>query len=73
VVCLTWYTRNKADIVGIQAPLTEEGAVKYSWFRTEFEVPDEWSDQQVQLNFQAVDYEATVFINVCVFPLIDLH
>jgi hypothetical protein len=38
--------------------------VKYSWFRTEFEVPDEWNDKQVQLNFQAVDYEATVFINV---------
>jgi hypothetical protein len=52
---------------GIQAPITEDGSVKYSWFRTEFEVPDEWNDKQVQLNFQAVDYEATVFINVSIY------
>jgi hypothetical protein len=45
--------------------------VKYSWFRTEFEVPDEWNDKQVQLNFQAVDYEATVFINVSI--VVDLN
>ena len=55
---------NIAKRSGIQAPITRDGSVKYSWFRTEFEVPDEWNDKQVQLNFQAVDYEATVFINV---------
>jgi hypothetical protein len=63
--------RDIAKGTGIQAPITVDGSVKYSWFRTEFEVPDEWSDKQVQLNFQAVDYEATVFINVR--TLICLH
>ena len=44
--------------------------MKYSWFRTGFEVPDEWNDKQIQLNFQAVDYEATVFINVSILKRI---
>ncbi|KAH8679064.1 putative hydrolase [Tricladium varicosporioides] len=36
----------------------------YSWFRTNFTVPSSWpSNQAVLLNFEAVDYEATVFIN----------
>lgn len=52
----------ESGLSGVQA---EIGTVTYSWFRTEFQVPDEWNDDQVQLNFQAVDYEATVFFNVC--------
>lgn len=44
--------------------MTKNGSVKYSWFQTEFEVPGEWDQNQVLLNFQAVDYEATVFVNV---------
>ncbi|KAI0596189.1 glycoside hydrolase family 2 protein [Biscogniauxia sp. FL1348] len=37
----------------------------YSWFVREFEVPAGWSDdgQRVLLNFEAVDYEATVYVN----------
>lgn len=35
----------------------------YSWYSTSFEVPSDWSGQQVLLNFGAVDYEATVFVN----------
>ncbi|TVY69034.1 Beta-galactosidase [Lachnellula suecica] len=35
----------------------------YSWFSTSFEVPSSWSGKSVLLNFGAVDYEATVFIN----------
>ncbi|KAG2413176.1 hypothetical protein HFD88_002365 [Aspergillus terreus] len=35
----------------------------YSWFRTNFTVPRSWTNQSVLLNFGAVDYEATVFIN----------
>ncbi|CAG8977652.1 hypothetical protein HYALB_00006602 [Hymenoscyphus albidus] len=34
----------------------------YSWFSTSFTVPESWSGQTL-LNFGAVDYEATVFIN----------
>ncbi|KAJ5236507.1 Glycoside hydrolase family 2 N-terminal [Penicillium chrysogenum] len=35
----------------------------YSWFSTSFEVSPSWKGEQVLLNFGAVDYEATVFIN----------
>ncbi|KAJ5514294.1 hypothetical protein N7463_003846 [Penicillium fimorum] len=35
----------------------------YSWFSTSFEVSPSWKGEQVLLNFGAVDYEATVFVN----------
>lgn len=35
----------------------------YSWYRTTFTVPHAWTGDRVILNFGAVDYEATVFIN----------
>ncbi|KAF7596953.1 hypothetical protein BBP40_011319 [Aspergillus hancockii] len=35
----------------------------YSWLSTTFTVPESFKDQNVLLNFGAVDYEATVFIN----------
>jgi beta-galactosidase/beta-glucuronidase len=36
----------------------------WSWYQTTFEVPTSWpSDNSVILNFGAVDYEATVFVN----------
>ncbi|KAJ5163413.1 uncharacterized protein N7500_005243 [Penicillium coprophilum] len=35
----------------------------YSWFSTSFEVSSSWKGEQVLLNFGAVDYEATVFVN----------
>lgn len=35
----------------------------YSWFSTSFTIPSDWSGQQTLLNFGAIDYEATVFIN----------
>ena len=35
----------------------------YSWFSTHFPIPSSWKGQQILLNFGAVDYEATVFIN----------
>ncbi|RHZ47483.1 putative hydrolase [Aspergillus thermomutatus] len=35
----------------------------YSWLSTTFTVPKPWRHQNVLLNFGAVDYEATVFIN----------
>jgi len=34
-----------------------------SWFRTTFEVPANWTHDRTLLNFGAVDYEATVFVN----------
>jgi hypothetical protein len=35
----------------------------YSWYRTMFTVPPTWTGDRVLLNFGAVDYEATVFVN----------
>jgi beta-galactosidase/beta-glucuronidase len=36
----------------------------WSWYRTSFEVPSSWErDNRVLLNFGAVDYEATVYVN----------
>lgn len=37
--------------------------VTYMWFATKFDVPEDWEGQSTILNFEAVDYEATVFVN----------
>jgi beta-galactosidase/beta-glucuronidase len=44
--------------IGIQGNTT-----LYSWFSNSFKVPSDWRAQQILLNFGAVDYEATVFVN----------
>ncbi|ORY65107.1 glycoside hydrolase superfamily [Pseudomassariella vexata] len=43
----------------------QELNVTYAWFDREFQVPRGWSahNQRFIINFEAVDYEATVFIN----------
>lgn len=33
------------------------------WYSTTFDVPSSWSGQSVVLSFEAVDYQATVFVN----------
>ncbi|KAJ5014305.1 hypothetical protein K4K57_001609 [Colletotrichum sp. SAR 10_99] len=48
----------ESAISGIQ-----ELDVTHMWFATKFQVPNNWGNQSVLLNFEAVDYEATVFIN----------
>lgn len=35
----------------------------YNWYSTYFSVPSDWTGDRVLLNFGAVDYEATVFVN----------
>ncbi|KAK6405859.1 hypothetical protein LTR81_019418 [Elasticomyces elasticus] len=35
----------------------------YSWLATSFNLPSTWKTERVLLNFAAVDYEATVFVN----------
>lgn len=35
----------------------------YNWYSTSFTVPSGWTGERVLLNFGAVDYEATVFVN----------
>ncbi|EGX93583.1 hydrolase, putative [Cordyceps militaris CM01] len=41
----------------------QEYPVTNMWFTRTFKVPDSWRGQNVLLNFEAVDYEATVFLN----------
>lgn len=33
------------------------------WFATSFKLPRSWKGQHVVINFEAVDYQATVFVN----------
>ena len=33
------------------------------WYRREVEIPREWGGRRVLLHFQAVDYDATVWVN----------
>ncbi|OAV94951.1 hypothetical protein PTTG_26825 [Puccinia triticina 1-1 BBBD Race 1] len=35
----------------------------YSWYRRTFVIPRDWSGKSVLVNFGAVDYEATIFVN----------
>ncbi|EEU37603.1 uncharacterized protein NECHADRAFT_106524 [Fusarium vanettenii 77-13-4] len=37
--------------------------VRDMWYERTFEVPEEWKDRKVLLNFESVDYKATVFVN----------
>lgn len=41
----------------------QDTSTRFMWFKTQFEVPSDWKNQSVLLNFEAVDYEATVFVN----------
>lgn len=41
----------------------QELNVTRMWFATSFRVPDEWEGRSVVVNFEAVDYDATVFVN----------
>ncbi|HBG26039.1 MAG: beta-galactosidase [Planctomycetes bacterium GWF2_41_51] len=39
------------------------GFMKAVWYRKEIEIPPKWVDKKILLHFQAVDYDATVWIN----------
>lgn len=41
----------------------QEYPVTNMWFSRTFNVSDSWKDKKLLLNFEAVDYEATVFLN----------
>ncbi|KAM0281458.1 hypothetical protein ACHAQH_003488 [Verticillium albo-atrum] len=41
----------------------QELNVTHMWFATTFEVPADWELQDVLLHFEAVDYEAKIFVN----------
>lgn len=49
-----------------EAPLSGVGLadrVAAVWYRREVVVPEEWEGRRILLHFQAVDYEATVWVN----------
>lgn len=41
----------------------QEYPVTNMWFSKTFKIPESWKGQTILLNFEAVDYEATVFLN----------
>ncbi|PHH66029.1 hypothetical protein CDD81_554 [Ophiocordyceps australis] len=41
----------------------QELGITNMWFERYFEVPQEWSNKTILLNFEAVDYETSVFVN----------
>ena len=45
---------------GVKKPVRKENRL---WYRHTFTVPKEWSDKRLLLNFEAVDWETTVWIN----------
>ncbi|KAF7171694.1 hypothetical protein CNMCM5623_004008 [Aspergillus felis] len=58
LVPFDWTSREIDHNAGIQGNHT-----LYSWLSTTFTVSKQWKHQNVLLNFAAVDYEATVFVN----------
>lgn len=52
----------ESGISGIMGFTAGTNNLYYSWYQTTFDVPSDWTEN-VLLNFGAVDYEATVFVN----------
>ncbi len=50
----------EAALSGVKKPVTENDRV---WYRRTFELPRGWIGQRIRLNFGAVDFETTVWVN----------
>ena len=50
----------ESALSGVKKPVGEEQKL---WYRHSFEVPKKWKNQRVMLNFGAVDWETTLWIN----------
>lgn len=35
----------------------------HAWYKRTFEIPKDWADKKIFLNFEAVDYESAVYVN----------
>jgi len=68
------YTEKPADFEGkILVPFAVESALsgvekrlspgQSLWYRCRFTIPEDWKSQNILLNFGAVDWEATVYVN----------
>jgi len=50
----------ESALSGVKKPVAKENRL---WYRRTFTVPKDWSKKRVLLNFEAVDWETTVWIN----------
>lgn len=50
----------QSHLSGVQKPVYEDQAL---WYRRTVSVPDAWKGQRVKLNFGAVDWDTTVYVN----------
>ena len=50
----------ESALSGVQKPVGKENRL---WYRRTFDTPKEWTKKRVQLHFEAVDWETTVWIN----------
>jgi hypothetical protein len=50
----------ESALSGVMKPVGETNKV---WYRRTFQVPPDWADRQIMLNFGAVDWEASIWIN----------
>jgi beta-galactosidase/beta-glucuronidase len=50
----------ESALSGVMKPVSENSRL---WYRRTFDIPHEWFGRRVMLNFGAVDFETTVFVN----------
>jgi beta-galactosidase/beta-glucuronidase len=50
----------ESALSGVKKPVGKENRL---WYRRTFTVPGEWSKKRILLNFEAVDWETTVWVN----------
>ncbi len=50
----------ESSLSGVKKPVAKENRL---WYRRTFTVPKDWSKKRVFLNFEAVDWETTVWVN----------
>ncbi len=50
----------ESALSGVKKPVGKENRL---WYRRIFKVPGEWSNKRILLNFEAVDWETTVWVN----------
>ncbi|ORX34846.1 glycoside hydrolase superfamily [Kockovaella imperatae] len=53
----------ESGLSGVMANNTGNGTILHSWYQTTFNVTEDWQGENILINFGAVDYQATVFVN----------
>ncbi len=50
----------ESSLSGVKRQLDADEAL---WYKCQFTIPEDWADKNVRLNFGAVDYNATIYLN----------